>query len=104
MAAVAQPGSAKEGESREFHESGTRGQRFIALHVAGWLVWATAAAAPLTAQTQAAQGPPPTRRSTVGDTLHGYIIPDPYRRLEDQQDQTDTFGVLFWQLGMREGR
>jgi len=64
---------------------GPAARRFLALHLNAWLVWATVAAAPLAAQTQAAQGPPPTRRGTVVDTLHGYIIPDPYRWLEDQE-------------------
>jgi prolyl oligopeptidase len=55
-------------------------RRILALPVAGTLVWA-AAAAPLVAQ----QGPPPTAKGEVVDTLHGYIIPDPYRWLEDQE-------------------
>jgi len=64
---------------------GPAARRFIGVYVAGWLVWTTVLAAPLAAQTQVAQGPPPTRTGTVVDTLHGYIIPDPYRWLEDQQ-------------------
>ena len=64
---------------------GPAARRFVALHLAGWLVWATVLAAPLAAQTQVAQGPPPTRTGTAVDTLHGYIIPDPYRWLEDQE-------------------
>ncbi len=42
---------------------------------------ALVAAAPLAAQ----QGPPPTAGGTVVDTVHGMVIPDPYRWLEDQE-------------------
>ena len=34
-----------------------------------------------------AQRPPPTRTGAVVDTLHGRVIPDPYRWLEDQEGQ-----------------
>ncbi len=60
--------------------------------------------------------PPPTKKQVVVDTLHGVVIEDPYRWLEDQQspetrawleaqsEYTDAFIQQFPDLGQMEAR
>ncbi len=49
-----------------------------------WVVLMGLVLAPSWAQAMDAGGPPPTRVEVVRDTLHGVVIEDPYRWLEDQ--------------------
>ena len=49
-----------------------------------WVALLGLLCAPL-AQAGVATGPPPTRVEVVRDTLHGVVIEDPYRWLEDQE-------------------
>jgi len=50
--------------------------------VVGWILLLAVLCAPLAVR---AADPPPTRVEVVADTLHGKVIEDPYRWLEDQE-------------------
>lgn len=56
----------------------------ILIHFLMWL--------PLFSQAQVAFNPPTTTKKTVVDTLHGFLLTDNYRWLEDKTDPT----VVAW--------
>ncbi len=61
--------------------------RDVAFQLTVWLIGLAVLLPTLAAQTQTATQPPATRIVDAADTLHGVVIPDPYRWLEDQQAQ-----------------
>ena len=61
--------------------------RTLSLQLAVWLIGSAVLPTALAAQTQTATQPPGTQTVDAADTLHGVVIPDPYRWLEDQQAQ-----------------
>jgi len=62
---------------------GRLGRRLLSAHLA--LIFSGALAFVPVTRAQEMQGPPPTPVGSVIDTLHGVVIPDPYRWLEDQE-------------------